>query len=327
MKRFAVIAGILGITLFGVLMAVFGIGDVALAVASAGWAAAIVVLLRAIALVGAGIAWHWLYPAAERLAAGVAILLRFIREGVNQLLPVGAVGGDLVGARLATFWRADAAVAGAVTIADVAIQAATQFLFALAGIAILVWLSGVSELVEYALGGLALGAVLLAAFFVVQAKIGSRLISGLLRRLGKEGFGQDLVDRLWRALGGVYAGPGRVVACGSMHLAMWFLGALEVYVVLHAMGYPIGYAEAVVIESLGQAVRGAAFAVPGGIGVQEGGFIALCALFAVPAGPALALSLVKRLADLVLGLPALVAWQALEARRAFQVAPTPGSQR
>lgn len=318
MKRLAVIAGMIGITLFAVLLGLSGLGDVSQAIAASGWATLIVVVLRAVALMGAGIACNWLYPAAERFTTGIAILLRFIREGVNQLLPVAAVGGDLVGARLATFWRADPAVAGAVTIADVAVQAATQLLFALAGIAILVSLKGSSDLVEYALGGLAVGAALLVAFFVVQAKLGSRFLSGLLRRIGKEGFAQGLLDRLWRALGSVYAAPVRVAACGIMHLAMWFLGALEVYVVLHAMSYPISFAEAVVIESLGQAVRGAAFAVPGGIGVQEGGFIALCALFAVPAVPALALSLVKRVADLVLGLPALAAWQVIEARRAFR---------
>ena len=86
---------------------------------------------------------------------------------------------------------------------------------------------------------------------------------------------------------------------------------------LHFMGYPVSFAEAVVIESLSQAVRGAAFAIPGGIGVQEGGFVAICALFGIPAGPAVALSLVKRVADLAIGLPGLAVWQWIEARRAF----------
>ena len=55
------------------------------------------------------------------------------------------------------------------------------------------------------------------------------------------------------------------------------------------------------IESLAQAVRGAAFAVPGALGAQEGGLIALCGLFDIPAEAALALSLVKRFADLGVG--------------------------
>ena len=42
----------------------------------------------------------------------------------------------------------------------------------------------------------------------------------------------------------------------------WIIGTLEVYVCLHFMGYPIDFAQALMIESLAQAVRGAAFAVP-----------------------------------------------------------------
>ena len=73
------------------------------------------------------------------------------------------------------------------------------------------------------------------------------------------------------------------------------------------------------IESLIDAVRGAAFAVPGALGAQEGGLIVLCALFGIPPDQALALSLVKRVADLALGLPGLLAWQIAEGRRLHAV--------
>ena len=48
------------------------------------------------------------------------------------------------------------------------------------------------------------------------------------------------------------------------------------------MGYPVTFEQAVIIESLMHAVRGAAFAVPGALGAQEGGLIVLCAIFGVP---------------------------------------------
>jgi len=74
-------------------------------------------------------------------------------------------------------------------------------------------------------------------------------------------------------------------------------------------------AEALVIESLLHAVRGAAFAVPGALGAQEGGLVLLCAMFGIPPEQAIALSLVKRAADLVLGVPGLLGWQMLEWER------------
>jgi len=64
------------------------------------------------------------------------------------------------------------------------------------------------------------------------------------------------------------------------------------------------------LESLGNAVRGAAFAVPGALGVQEGGFILLGSQLGLDAETSLALSLVKRFRELVFGLPGLVVWQA-----------------
>ena len=77
------------------------------------------------------------------------------------------------------------------------------------------------------------------------------------------------------------------------------------------------------IESLSQAVRAAAFLVPGALGVQEAGFVAICSAFGIPAAPALALSLVKRVPELIIGPPFLFIWHAhetkeLKRRRAAQ---------
>jgi uncharacterized membrane protein YbhN (UPF0104 family) len=78
------------------------------------------------------------------------------------------------------------------------------------------------------------------------------------------------------------------------------------------MGHPVSIGEALVIESLLHAVRGAAFAIPGALGAQEGALVLLCAAFGIPPEQAIALSLVKRAADLVLGMPGLLGWQMLE---------------
>jgi len=81
------------------------------------------------------------------------------------------------------------------------------------------------------------------------------------------------------------------------------------------MGLPVTVSEALVIESLVQAVRGAAFAVPSALGAQEAGLIVLCGIFQIPPDQALALSFVKRAADLVIGVPGLVTLQILEGTR------------
>ncbi len=117
---------------------------------------------------------------------------------------------------------------------------------------------------------------------------------------------------LFERLRGLYAARGRILTAIGTHLFGWVIGTFEVWIALRFMGYEVGFLEAIVIESLAQAVRGAAFAVPGALGAQEGGLIALCAVFGIPAEAALALSLIKRLADLVVGLPSLMLWHAME---------------
>ena len=58
-----------------------------------------------------------------------------------------------------------------------------------------------------------------------------------------------------------------------------------------------------------------AFAIPEAFGAQEAGLILLCGIFQIPPDQALALSLIKRAADLVVGVPGLVSLQVLEGGR------------
>jgi hypothetical protein len=120
------------------------------------------------------------------------------------------------------------------------------------------------------------------------------------------------IDAVYQNLGMIYAARSNVIASGVVHLAGWALGVAEVAIVFAFMGHPVGIGEALVIESLLHAVRGAAFAIPSALGAQEGALVVLCAAFGIPPEQAIALSLVKRAADLALGVPGLLGWQMLE---------------
>jgi glycosyltransferase involved in cell wall biosynthesis len=74
----------------------------------------------------------------------------------------------------------------------------------------------------------------------------------------------------------------------------------------------VSWAAALAIESLAAAARGAAFVVPGGIGVQEGALVAVSAAFGIAVPTALALGIIKRGRELLVGAPALVAWGVAE---------------
>jgi uncharacterized membrane protein YbhN (UPF0104 family) len=72
-----------------------------------------------------------------------------------------------------------------------------------------------------------------------------------------------------------------------------------------------------VIDSLFTGIRTFAFFIPGAIGVQEAAYVALCAMFGISPGMALAFSLVRRARDFLIGTPSLAAWQMTEGRRAL----------
>ena len=317
MKRLSILTAAMGIAIIAAAVYAADPATVAAAMAQAGWAAAIVIALRLVAVTLAGLTWWLLFPKHPRPQPSVCALLRIVREGANTLLPLAQIGGDVIAARLLTFWHIPGPLAAATVIVDVLAQAGTQFLFALVGLALLI-AHGVGGNFVYDIAW-ALGAAALAltGFYVAQRHGGEKLVNALLKRLarGREWQINGTFEAVFHRLHEVYGRRRALALTVICHLGVWFIGALEVWVGLNAMGYHPTYAEAVAIESLAQAARGAAFVVPGAVGVQEGGLVVLCALFGIPAHSALALSLIKRAADIMVGVPGLVAWHALETRR------------
>jgi putative membrane protein len=313
-------ATIVGLAIAVALVAWYGADPVLSALEAVGWGALLVMAVRAVETAGAGLAWAWLLPRRQRPGLGTFVLLRWLRESINCLLPVAQVGGDLIGARLLTFYGTAGGRAGASVIVDLFVQTVTQFLFTLVGVALLINYAGDTALARWVLAGLAVMAPALIGFFAAQRFGGFRLVEKLFARVARDSRFAAFrgMGSLHECLQAIYRRRGAVLRAMALHLAIWFVGVWEIAFALRFMGYGRSYTHALIIESLAQAVRGAAFVVPGAIGVQEGGFIALCAIFGIPAPAAIALSLVKRLPEVVLGIPGLLIWQGLEGRRLLQ---------
>ncbi|ACS41394.1 conserved hypothetical protein; putative membrane protein precursor [Methylorubrum extorquens AM1] len=304
-----------------------GVSDVTAAVVSAGWGTLAVVLARFAAVAWAGLGWYAVFPRGAGPTLRDCISLRFVREGINTLLPVAQVGGDLIGARLLTRSGTPGGMAGASMFVDLMTQAVTQLVFTIAGLLLLMQITGDGPMVRTVAGGVLIAIPALAAFYVIQRRSGHRLIEAALSRFaaGREWRALGAIDVLFENLRRLYGNRARVGAALLIHLLGWVAGTVEVWIALNAMGYSISFLDALVIESLAQAVRGAAFVVPGAIGAQEGGLIALGALFGIPVEAALALSLVKRVADLAVGLPSLALWNLME-RKGAAPAETDGTE-
>jgi putative membrane protein len=113
----------------------------------------------------------------------------------------------------------------------------------------------------------------------------------------------------------LFAQHGRVARAATWSLMSYVLGTFETWFTLALLGHPVGLQAALAIEALTQAVRHAGFMVPAGLGVQEAAVLLFGQLAGVGGDVALALALVKRMRELVTGVPALVSWQWVELRR------------
>jgi energy-converting hydrogenase Eha subunit E len=100
-----------------------------------------------------------------------------------------------------------------------------------------------------------------------------------------------------------------------LHLVTFFGHAVETWLTLHLMGAPIGFAAALMLESISLAARSAAFLIPSGWGAQEATLVALAAAAGLSFENALALGLVKRAREFAIGMPGLAAWGRAERRR------------
>jgi hypothetical protein len=97
--------------------------------------------------------------------APVAILIwtRWIRESINALLPVAGVGGDVAGARLVNQRGGTGAQAAASMVVDTTVGVATQLIFVVAGVTLLVFRLSEPDAAPATLAVLIVIAVLAAA--------------------------------------------------------------------------------------------------------------------------------------------------------------------
>lgn len=262
--------------------------------------------------------WQTLIRGANRPGLGGMLHLVWIRESVNCMLPVARVGGELVAFRLMRHRGMAGATAAASLVVDTQLTLISQMLFTVFSIGFLLTHaeSGALRLA----GNLAWGVLALAPVLVLFALVQhASPFERLTRMLNRITSGQlsALVGpsaRIDREIKSIWSQRGVVLR----YLFFWqplqcLATALELWIALRFLGARVGFTGAVVIESLIQALSSAAFFVPGGLGVQEGGFVLIGGVLGLSPSTSLALAGARRIRDLLIFTPGLLAWQFAEA--------------
>ena len=311
--------GFAGAALFTGLLIRQGASQVGAAVATAGWAIVAVVAYHFVVPVFLdAVAWWVLIPKSDRLPLRKLVWMRWVGESVSTLVPSAAVGGDIVRARLAAINGMPLPIAAGSVLVDITLGVFTQAGFTVLGLALIVDVTGQKNFVGPTLLGTLIGILAVAGFYFVQRLGMFRFLGLIVARLANSPEWQSLVqsgETLDRTIRAIYARRRGVVLCCVATIVSLVGGSGEIWIALHALGLRATFVNAVILQSMALTIRSVAFPVPGGLGVQEGGYLVVGNLLGIPGDAAFALSLIARVRELALGIPGLVAWQVIEGRR------------
>ena len=302
----------IGVLLFIVVVASQGLPAVLSTLSRAGWGLILVALFHLLPLIIDAVGIWVLFELRPRGSLRDAVLARWAGESANSLMPGGQLGGPvLMARRLAQHGMSTESAAAAITVSTT-MQTFAQIVFALMGVALLGAYTGflpeqalrISALIASAFLG-----VQVLGFYLLQRRGMFSKVTRALARFSSKRDWSDVVSRAEAidvAVEDTYRRPGNVAASFCLNLIGWIVGVGEVYLIAQLLSTPVSLSDALLLESLGQAVRGAGFFIPGALGVQEGGYLLLAPLAGLPREAALALSLAKRARELLLGLPGLL---------------------
>ena len=302
-----------GVLLFAGVLISQGLTAVFATLAVAGWGLPLVALLHLVPLTLDAASIRVMFDITQvRSSLRDAVFARWVGESANSFLPAGPIGGPVVMVRyLAQRGMSMRDAAAGVTVSTT-LQTLAQIIFAMIGMTLLGAHASQSSEHSVRTALLMASGVLaacLAGFYLMQRRgLFGKLMRAIARFAGKRDWSQVMsqADAIDSAVQDAYGRTGRVAASFFLSLIGWLIGTAEVFFVLQLLRFPIGWSDALMLESLGQAIRAAGFAIPGSLGVQEGGYLLLAPLVGLRPETALALSLAKRAREVLLGVPGLL---------------------
>jgi putative membrane protein len=323
--------GVAAALLAGLVAAVYlvwaiGFDAVFAAIARAGLGGlALLCLYSLVVFVSLAFAWAFLLPQDQRRPIAELYIARLVRDSIAEVSPFSPVGGMVAAARLMILKGMNASFAAASVAADATTEAMAQAAFLAFGLGL-----GFTQFGHLQAGTpltLAMVIVLLLAvpgiaLLILLQKKGASLAERIAARF----FPQTQTGVSFRAaIETLYDSPARLAASAAMHLISWIGAGGGTFIAFRLVGGQIGLLNAIALEALLCTLRSIAAFVPAAIGVQEAGYAFLAPLFGLPAEMGLAVSLLKRAREIVLGVPALIYWQSFESRKAFGRAAGPES--
>jgi glycosyltransferase 2 family protein len=311
-----IIAFLLGAGILVALTVYAGAGAVMRAIEALRFTGLFLIALLHLPVVGLlGLAWWQIgrdLPGASRRKFAWA---RLVRDAAAEVLPFSQIGGFVLGVR-ALHLSGVRALRGALSMSvDLVMELWAKLPYFLTGLVALLALAPNSHLTRVLPLALALTALVVAVPILFRSRLRQALEASAVA-IQKRWPNLDAGDETKAFFDRIFAERSRLFAAFAIHFACWTIGAIEAWVIFALMRVPVSPVQALVIDSLVMGLRTFGFLVPAAAGVQEASYVLVCALFGLQPATAIAVSLIRRARDLLIGVPTLAAWQYFETQAA-----------
>jgi uncharacterized protein (TIRG00374 family) len=309
-RRLRVALFLLGLLTLIALIWHIGPGRILDATAALGPAALLVILLPSCLMyVVEAFGWRLTMGRhASQVSFWRLLVIRTAGELVNMTTPAAYVGGEPLKAYLLKRHQIPMVDAAASVVIAKTTMTIAQVGFILLGIAVGLWLLQASgspgRTILAAVAGVGLLLFGTVLFVVVQRRGLFMGILGLLRACGVripflEAREQNLQALDWAILNFyIDHRPQFLLSTGAFFLG-WLAEALEVYAMLYCLGASPDVPGAIAIAALSVFIKGGTFFIPGSLGAQEGGNLAVLLAFGYSDVLGMAFALLRRLRELV----------------------------
>jgi putative membrane protein len=313
------VGALVGVAILATLAVRVDLGSMVHVLTVAGWPLLGLLPYRTLYFLAYALGWAILLRGVKggsQAGLGYLFWAATVREGIDRLLPVASVGGGVVGVRLLRRRGVPMAEASASIVVEILLTLFALYLFFVLGVLLLLGVGrgfhGHFHLLLTVV--LTLPIPLGTAWLLRYGSPFERMHGFLLGLVGALPLseGAASLDREIRAM---LSRHRALLMAGFLQFTALLSGSFEVWFALRLFGHPVDWRAAIVLESLTQALRHVAFVIPAGLGIQEAGLIIFGQMFGIDAELAFAVSMAKRLREVLLGVVSLLSWQWTEAHQ------------
>jgi hypothetical protein len=296
-----------GVCLLVLLVRRIGAATIADMLRRVGWSFGLVAVIYAVHTGLRGVAlWQTLPDGA--LPLGDVVRIRFGTEGLEMLTLTGPFVAEPAKGWLLHRGGVDAARAFGAVAAEYLLYNLTAAWMAGASLSLLLSRDALPSALRAPALGLIVAIALVTTGSVVAAITGVGLIAPALRAIVGIIAPQHAAAVLTRVMpieavlvSFLHDRPARLAAVVAVEAAGHALLAIEIRVVLAALGFPGGWTVPLVVEGAVKFIGGIFFFVPGQVGVSESVYAVLMTAMGLPAAAGVTMALVRRARALVIG--------------------------